>query len=30
MITFESPSEQWDEAWKSGQVMLDQMIFLNN
>lgn len=27
-IIFESPSDQWDEAWKIGQVMIEQTQFL--
>jgi len=28
IITFESPHAQWEEAWKIGQVMIEQMQFL--
>lgn len=30
VITFESPSEQWEEAWKTGQVMIEHLVFLDN
>lgn len=30
VITFESPKDNWDEAWKIGQVMIEQIIFLEN
>lgn len=30
VIIFESPSIQWDEAWKIGQVMTEQIRFLGN
>lgn len=29
-ITFESPTDQWDEAWKIGQVMIEQLVFVDN
>ncbi|HET9908128.1 MAG TPA: hypothetical protein VFQ23_15865 [Anaerolineales bacterium] len=30
VITFESPAEHWEEAWKTGQVMIEQLVFLDN
>jgi hypothetical protein len=30
IIVFESPAEDWEEAWVIGQAMLDQLLFLNN
>ena len=28
MITFESPSAQWEETWKLGQVIIDHIVFV--
>lgn len=30
VITFESPTDEWEEAWAKGQVMLNQLVFLDN
>lgn len=30
VITFESPSDEWEQAWEKGRVMLEQMLFLDN
>ena len=30
LITFESPSDEWEQAWEIGRMMLGQMMFLDN
>lgn len=30
VIVFESPTDQWEAAWAKGQVMLEQLLFLDN
>jgi len=30
VITFESPSADWEDAWEIGQIMIEQIIFLED